>query len=365
VLKLTCDPWYNVAYICLKEKTDRVQTIQISDELNIDMAADGTVCGTELLNANEQLATEPKGKLTQRAKTFRAVSFSHFSSPLRLCVKSVPPPVPWHGHLGLDSPRVPLEAGCREKEEFIHGTETTRVHENTPGGSKMEEQQNVMRILEGKCNLCDGIVSKRAMTNHLKSCRKQHPPKARGRAKPREQKVFHLVVEGRYRPQYWMHLEAPASAELQNLDYLLRRTWLECCGHMSAFTIAKTPYSISPLVEWEEKGMDIALDEVLRPRMRFYHKYDFGTPTDLVLRVVSATERLTTLESIEILAMNVAPEISCDVCGKPATRVCSSCIWQDEAWFCDDCAPKHKCGAEMLLPVVNSPRTGMCGYDGK
>ena len=62
-MKLTYDPRYNVAYICLKEKTDQVETIRISDEMNIDLASDGTVYGIELLNANEQLAAEPNGKL--------------------------------------------------------------------------------------------------------------------------------------------------------------------------------------------------------------------------------------------------------------------------------------------------------------
>lgn len=62
-MKLTYDPRYNTAYIYLREKPDQVETIRISDELNIDMAADGRVYGIELLNANEQLAAGPKGKL--------------------------------------------------------------------------------------------------------------------------------------------------------------------------------------------------------------------------------------------------------------------------------------------------------------
>jgi uncharacterized protein YuzE len=59
---MTYDPTYNVAYIRLHEKTGQVTTIKISDEINIDVAADGTVYGIELLNANEQLA-EDQGKL--------------------------------------------------------------------------------------------------------------------------------------------------------------------------------------------------------------------------------------------------------------------------------------------------------------
>jgi uncharacterized protein YuzE len=54
-MKLTYDPRYNIAYLALREKTEQVETIRISDELNVDLAPDGTVYGIELLNANEQL----------------------------------------------------------------------------------------------------------------------------------------------------------------------------------------------------------------------------------------------------------------------------------------------------------------------
>lgn len=54
-MKLTYDPRYNIAYIALRDRTVQVETVHISDELNIDLAPDGTVYGIELLNANEQL----------------------------------------------------------------------------------------------------------------------------------------------------------------------------------------------------------------------------------------------------------------------------------------------------------------------
>jgi len=54
-MRLTYDPRHNIAYIALREKTEQVETIRISDELNIDLAPDGTVYGIELLNANDQL----------------------------------------------------------------------------------------------------------------------------------------------------------------------------------------------------------------------------------------------------------------------------------------------------------------------
>ena len=58
-MKLTYDPQYNVAYIQLRRKTGKVRTVRVSDEMNVDIAADGTIYGIELLDANRQLA---KGK---------------------------------------------------------------------------------------------------------------------------------------------------------------------------------------------------------------------------------------------------------------------------------------------------------------
>jgi uncharacterized protein YuzE len=62
-MRLTYDPKYNIAYIKFQEKSAEVETIKVSDELNIDMASDGTIYGIELLNANDQIHRQDKGKL--------------------------------------------------------------------------------------------------------------------------------------------------------------------------------------------------------------------------------------------------------------------------------------------------------------
>jgi uncharacterized protein YuzE len=65
-MKLTYDSRHNVAYLRLLEKSGTVRTIQVSDELNVDLAQDGRVYGIELLNANEQLCAEDGGRLVVR-----------------------------------------------------------------------------------------------------------------------------------------------------------------------------------------------------------------------------------------------------------------------------------------------------------
>lgn len=62
-MQLTYDQRHNVAYFRLQEKRADVETIRVSDALNVDIAPDGTVYGIELLNANEQLQAGDDGDL--------------------------------------------------------------------------------------------------------------------------------------------------------------------------------------------------------------------------------------------------------------------------------------------------------------
>ena len=62
-MKLTYDPRHNIAYIRLAEATTQIESIHVSEELNVDITPDGKVYGIELLNANEQLRTLVAGKL--------------------------------------------------------------------------------------------------------------------------------------------------------------------------------------------------------------------------------------------------------------------------------------------------------------
>jgi hypothetical protein len=48
-----------------------------------------------------------------------------------------------------------------------------------------------------------------------------------------------------------------------------------------------------------------------------------------------------------------------------ATAVCAQCLYESKGFCCGAHAPDHDCGEDMLLPVVNSPRMGVCGYSGE
>ena len=70
-MRLEYDPRYNVAYIrFLEGRAENLQTLNISAELNIDMAPDGHLYGIELLKANEQLFQQDVGKLVVEKPAF-------------------------------------------------------------------------------------------------------------------------------------------------------------------------------------------------------------------------------------------------------------------------------------------------------
>ena len=202
----------------------------------------------------------------------------------------------------------------------------------------------------GTCALCQAKVSKSAMKRHIQSCLKKS-----GLLPGTGERLFHVVVEGMglSGDLYWLHLKMKAGATFETLDRFLRSTWLECCHHMSAFRIGR-----------DEVSMGSSLTRVLKPKMKLIHEYDFGTTTKLLVTMAGEFEGTIRKEKVEILARNDPPDIPCEQCGKPATQICSDCSFSGEGWLCDECAGEHECGEEMLLPVVNSPRTGVCGYTG-
>ncbi len=62
-VRLTYDPKHNIADIKLREKTEAVETVRVSDVINIDLTADGTVCGIELLDGNNHFQATDGGHL--------------------------------------------------------------------------------------------------------------------------------------------------------------------------------------------------------------------------------------------------------------------------------------------------------------
>lgn len=208
---------------------------------------------------------------------------------------------------------------------------------------------------EGECGFCKKVFSGTAMGRHLQSCKEKAKARISGGGKS-------FLIKAAAGP-FWVYFEADASSTLGTVDSFLRDLWLECCGHLSAFHIGGVTYASEPQQEYDDKSMDVKLDAVLMPGQGFSHEYDFGTTTNLNLKCLSDMQGKTK-GGIRVIARNKLPEINCGICNKPAKEICSQCAEKKEPFLCAACAKKHECGEEMLLPVVNLPRMGTCGYCG-
>ncbi|MBI5877381.1 MAG: hypothetical protein HZB53_07005 [Chloroflexi bacterium] len=214
---------------------------------------------------------------------------------------------------------------------------------------------------KGVCSYCGTLVAKSAINAHLKKCadRQAAIQKAERGKLPRET-LYHLRVEADGLTMFWLDLEMRGSAHLEDLDGYLRAIWLECCGHMSQFSVGG----------WT--GDEIAkrrrIDEVLRPGVKLTHIYDFGTESVTLIKSLETREgRPASRHPIALMARNQMPESICSECDQPATHLCMECVAEYNLWNVM-CArhirehPHDNYGEPIEL--VNSPRVGLCGYTG-
>jgi hypothetical protein len=198
----------------------------------------------------------------------------------------------------------------------------------------------------GKCLRCGYSGPKTAVARHLDKCL--------DKSSTEEDQVIRLSFEA---PRHWIYVDTRVGATLGMVDKLLRKTWLECCGHLSAFEMRGLRLRMNTKVGlvFTEKGQT------------FSHEYDFGSTTILKDRVAAVRSGPVTHSLVRLLARNDPIPWLCIECGAQATEICTICAYDDEygGLFCEAHAGDHDHDGDLyLLPVVNSPRMGVCGYKG-
>jgi hypothetical protein len=105
---------------------------------------------------------------------------------------------------------------------------------------------------------------------------------------------------------------------------------------------------------------------VFSPGTELTHIYDFGTDSVTLIKPVGVRNgKPLTKHPIYLMARNNPFEESCSQCSQAATSFCTEC-WDGPGgppFFCDQHAEQHE-HEEYLMPWVNSPRVGLCGYCG-
>jgi len=115
-------------------------------------------------------------------------------------------------------------------------------------------------------------------------------------------------------------------------------------------------------------GMKRRADEIFTGEMEIVHIYDFGTSSETLIKAVAIREgKPITKHPISLMARNLMPEAKCIECGRLAAWLCNECLIEENVWgtLCDEHAKKHPHdNYGEPVPLVNSPRLGMCGYTG-
>ena len=225
--------------------------------------------------------------------------------------------------------------------------------------------------LPGFCFSCEKPYDKRGMGRHLKSCaaRKEAIATEYGD----KTRLLHLRIEDPYDPAYWLDIEMAANATLAELDQFLRDIWLECCGHLSQFIIGDREIFYSSYIDpdpffgsWktEEYDLLVAIGKALPVNKKIQYEYDFGSTTELSVEIIA--ERKGSLprgKKLRILSRNFSPLYDCSICGEEPAQWINVFEYEDNL-YCDRHAKEHDDWSEGFLPLSNSPRAGVCGYEG-
>jgi hypothetical protein len=214
---------------------------------------------------------------------------------------------------------------------------------------------------KGQCTYCQTEIVKNVVTKHLATCpQRQAIIQQAEKKKGKTETLFHLRAQPAHSKEFWIDIEMRGSKTLQDLDSYLRSIWLECCGHLSEFSIGA----------WTEDKfeMDERIADVFSQATTVTHIYDFGTTSETNISLIGTREgHPTTSHPLALMVRNLIPETKCLECEQPATQFCMECMIEDDQWgaLCDAHAEDHPHdNYGEPIPLVNSPRLGMCGYEG-
>jgi len=163
---------------------------------------------------------------------------------------------------------------------------------------------------------------------------------------------FIITIKPKYDgSEYCIYLSIAGTLGLVHIDQFIKDIWVECCGHLSGFTIRGKFY--------QDHSMNTKLNDILDSDEKFEYEYDFGSTTHLILEVVDIIQVPSSFSEIEIIARNHEIKHECEICGAEAKYF----NYEKDEWECENCIDEDD---DMIsqFDYCNSPRDGVCGYEG-
>ena len=162
-------------------------------------------------------------------------------------------------------------------------------------------------------------------------------------------------------PDFWLFAAVKADAALRHIDNFIRKEWVECCGHASIFHIGETDYTSNTRI-LPGRSMNAKAADALQKGVPADYEYDIGTPTELQVTVIGTIRLTERREKVLYLAQNYMPKYRCVRCGRRAELVARPDGGPiAESVICARCS-REETEIGRYLPLLNSPRTGVCGY---
>ncbi len=206
----------------------------------------------------------------------------------------------------------------------------------------------------GICIECGKEFSAEEMGVHVPNCSER-------RIDEDGEENFILRIVSRDDPNYWMYVELKKDAALYQLDNFIREQWVECCGHMSMFLIRGEEYYSRCDEMTGGHSMKTRIAKLIEVGSEFDYEYDFGAPTCLHLEVIGEAKLHRRQKKVRLTAQNIRPQYRCVKCGKPAQQVYRSESEPiEQTAYCSECAQQSE-NAPYMLPLLNTPRAGVCG----
>lgn len=194
-----------------------------------------------------------------------------------------------------------------------------------------------------ECEYCHKKFGCRIILDHYGDCLKNV-------YKDKSGYLIKLVSHGIREDVYFIYARLGLNCKFKDLDKFLKEVWCECCEHMSEFNLFKNKVGLIGEIKKTEKFSKYKVGD------RFEYEYDMGNATTVYLEILDILSGNEENKEIEILKRNEQPKIICNNCDNESKYYDK----ENDEFVCEKCAQVEE---ECRFNVVNSPRTGVCGYE--
>ena len=198
------------------------------------------------------------------------------------------------------------------------------------------------------CTYCNKKFGCKKIHEHYIECIPMH----------NNSKTGYLVMFSGYsisQKYYFMYTFIEETTKLSNIDKFLRNKWCECCNHKSEFKYMLSNIPKKTLIN----NFDIG-DLIV-------YTYDFGSTTTIFIKILKKIKSKNTNNTKN----NIKPYVDIDPVLYNDEHIINctteNCInkaiyYINYQPLCFNCTEENEDNESKLL-IVNSPRTGECGYE--